>query len=260
MSEIAQLVPRMDAVIRWSLENHSPLGYFAAVYKRVTLRIDHEVAAGRFDDNQRMVTLDMVFAERYLGAFEAFQRGEKCSLSWLATFDSKEHDQLCALQHILVGMNAHIIFDLGIAAAEVAPGEAIFEIKNDFFSVNEILISMIDEIQDELSRIWWPLKVMDIIMGRMDERFAAAVIRMARSKAWDHALIVALADPKYRARIIQELDKDSVEFAARVTRPPGFVKFACWLMRKMEGRNVSKKIQHLDIHNGKELLPSQTSV
>ena len=50
------------------------------------------------------------------------------------------------MQHLLMGMNAHINLDLGIAASEVAGGNSIHDLKSDFMKVNDILAGLLSEI------------------------------------------------------------------------------------------------------------------
>jgi hypothetical protein len=235
----------MENIIDWCISNKSAMGYFCTVYHRVTLRIKDEIKKGSFEDNDRMAKLDIIFARRYVDALEQFRNKKEASECWKLSFEESNSTNLTALQHIFLGMNAHIIFYLGVAASEVAQGEEIFDLKNDFFLVNEILLSMIDEVQDHLAKIWWPLKVIDILLGRLDENFAGALIRLARLKAWDHACLLALCDPKYLDRAKIELDKDTVDFSTNVTKPTGIIKFVFWLIRSLERKDVSKNIEKI---------------
>src|SRR5690606_41399624 len=57
------------------------------------------------------------------------------------------------LQHLLLGMNAHINLDLGIAAAETAPGTALPALKRDFDEITTLLGEMLDDVQDRIGRI-----------------------------------------------------------------------------------------------------------
>ena len=43
------------------------------------------------------------------------------------------------LQHLLLGINAHINLDLGIAAVETSPGNQLAPLKNDFDMINKLL-------------------------------------------------------------------------------------------------------------------------
>ena len=62
------------------------------------------------------------------------------------------------LQHLLIGMNAHINLDLGIAAAKVMEGKDIQNLKDDFDKINDILSSLVSNVEQDLSEIWPTLK------------------------------------------------------------------------------------------------------
>ena len=53
---IRQVVDALDTVIDWSIEASSRLGYFAALYKRVTIAVGVAVDEGKFEDGARLVT------------------------------------------------------------------------------------------------------------------------------------------------------------------------------------------------------------
>src|SRR5580692_9962210 len=115
---INEVLARLDAIIEQSIAANDRRGFFAAVYKRVTLAVRAGIADGEFDDGPRMERLDVTFANRYLDAYDAYARGDKASMVWVKTFDAARSDDVLVLQHLLLGMNAHIALDLGIAVLD----------------------------------------------------------------------------------------------------------------------------------------------
>ncbi|NIR65754.1 MAG: hypothetical protein GWN00_24945 [Aliifodinibius sp.] len=91
------------------------MGYFAALYRKVTIRVKEE-----FEDPERMERLDVLFANRYLEAFEQYHTRKETTVSWKLAFDTCKRWRPIVLQHLLLGMNTHIRLDLGVAAAETA--------------------------------------------------------------------------------------------------------------------------------------------
>ena len=79
------------------------------------------------------------FANRYLAAYDAYQNHKPVTESWQYTFQVNEQWWPIVLQHLLLGMNAHINLDLGIAAARISPGEKLQSLQNDFLKINKIL-------------------------------------------------------------------------------------------------------------------------
>lgn len=52
------------------------------------------------------------------------------------------------LQHLLLGINAHINLDLGIAAAQTSPGDDLPDLRNDFVEINRVLVRQVDGIRE----------------------------------------------------------------------------------------------------------------
>ncbi|MEM7538341.1 MAG: DUF5995 family protein, partial [Chloroflexota bacterium] len=136
---IDEVIHELDKILEWSREHNSRVGYFTALYRKVTIQVKEDILAGRFEDNERMERLDVIFANRYLAAFDAYQAGNPVTEVWQVAFDAAPRWRPIVLQHLLIGMNAHINLDLGIAAATVAPGEQLATLENDFNQINTVL-------------------------------------------------------------------------------------------------------------------------
>lgn len=64
-----------------------------------------------------MERLDTLFAERYFDAVTPRDAESRPTASWHLTFQAGSQWRPLVLQHLLVGINAHINLDLGVAAA-----------------------------------------------------------------------------------------------------------------------------------------------
>ena len=73
---IDDVIQQLDDIIDWSQSHKSRLGYFAALYRKVTLKVKEGIADGYFGDGQRMERLDVTFAGRYLDAFEQYRSNQ----------------------------------------------------------------------------------------------------------------------------------------------------------------------------------------
>ena len=122
---IDDVLHRLGLIIDDARRDGSRLGYFAALYRNVTAEVQRGIAAGRFGDGPRMARLDVVFANRYLDAYDAYAAGRPASRCWVAAFDAASRWPPLILQRLLLGMNVHIHLDLGIAAAEIARLDAM---------------------------------------------------------------------------------------------------------------------------------------
>jgi hypothetical protein len=192
---IADVLARLDVILEQSLAAGDRRGFFAAVYKRVTLAVRDGIAAGDFEDGPRMERLDVVFANRYLDAYDAYARGERPTRAWQRTFDAARDDDVLVLQHLLLAMNTHITLDLGIAVLDVAPGAAMPSLERDFDRINGILATLVGTVEDELTSIvgrWEApvgalLALLEADAHGADRSVAMLIMRQARASAWRFA-------------------------------------------------------------------------
>jgi len=241
------VIVALDEIVEHSIENGSSLGYFAALYRRVTREVAMGIDAGFFQDGERMEELDVVFANRYLEAYDAYRRGAVVTDSWRAAFDMEDHAGLSALQHLLLGMNAHINLDLGIAACEVAHGTPM-PLKADFMKINEILSSQINDTQNRIARFVGPLRLVDRLLGSIDEQFSLFSISYARDKAWTQTLELSASAESDRPAQIRQRDEAVAEFAQKLIKPGGFlVKLCVFLLRLFERGTTAEKVRLLAV-------------
>src|SRR5262249_11378806 len=156
---IDEVLRNIDLVIDWSISAHSTIGYFAALYKRATIAIREAVDEGKFDDCERMQRFDVLFARRYFNALNAYfhpHEYDGLMLAWEVALVGREVRRPIMVQQLMMALNAHICFDLGMAAAAVAP-DSLPNLQGDFNRVNAILAGqvpgMLDVIQ-ELSPVF----------------------------------------------------------------------------------------------------------
>lgn len=248
MTKISEVIARLEQIIEWARANESPLGYFAAVYLKMTFAVRDAIERGDFENGSRMEQMDVVFARRYLDAFDAWQAGKMPTQAWRTAFEAAQDTSLTVMQHILLGINAHINLDLGIAAAAVRQRDAIYGMRHDFEHVNDIIASLVDDTQDRLAAIWLPFRWLDQLLRTEDEGWINFSICAARSAAWQAALQLAFApDKSAEQRIIQDLDRFVSSFAERVRRPPFFLlRWVMRLMRRWESGSVREKIGVLE--------------
>ncbi len=249
MSEAArsidEVLEELDRIIDVSRRSNSRLGYFPAMYRHVTGEVERRAgASGFFDDDERMRQMVVIFANRYLAAYNEFQAGRSVPDSWQLAFEAAERYWPIVLQHLLLGMNAHINLDLALAAVETA-GDALADLEHDFIRINDVLGENIDHIQVRLARIWPMLKLLDRVAGGNDEAVMNFSLRKARSCAWQEALDLARLKDEQRAAHIVSLDR-RVALLGRAILHPGIATSAVnKAIRLGEKQNVADVIDLL---------------
>ena len=243
---IEDVLDRLDAIILRSRREHSRVGYFAALYRNVTVCVQRGVAAGRFTDAARMARLDVVFANRYLDAEESYRSARPLSRCWRVAFDAARTWPPVVLQHLLLGMHAHITLDLGVAAAEVAPGRALPGLRQDFLEINRLLAEMIDEVQQRMTVVSPWMGILDRFGQRRDEELCGFGLTRARDFAWGVAVRLAPMDATSRAREIESVDALATTLAIPIHSPGRRARAALLGVRMGEETDVARVIDALD--------------
>lgn len=180
---IDEVITALEAVIQECIDTNNRAGYFAALYHRVTCRIKQGIAANEFEDNARMEVLDVLFANRYLDAWYAWKAGNNPTASWAVAFEAAQTKGVI-MQHLLLGINAHINLDLGISTVATMHGGALDGMHNDFNKINTVLASLIDVVKAEVFKVSPLMFLIDSYAKNYDEMLVQFSIDTARDGAW----------------------------------------------------------------------------
>ena len=215
---IDEVIELLGQIIQDSKLENSTYGYFAALYQKVTICIKENLNTNYFDDDARMEKLDVEFANRYLSAYFEHCKGRRVSDSWQAGFDIAKNPSIIVLQHLLLGMNAHINLDLGITAADIAKDGEMAELEADFNRINEILATLVEEVQNNLGEIWpFLLKILKWSKNA-DDYMVNFSMYLARDGAWRFAnRLHQEQNPQGREALIAQRDKQISELTCLIT-------------------------------------------
>ena len=260
LTGVDDVLDALGEVVRRVRDGGSPLGYFAAMYRTVTAKVKEGIRAGFFDDGERMERLDVVFARRYLSALRTFEAGGRPTRSWELAFHAARSRRPIVLQQLLLGINAHINLDLGIATAESAPGPALPALRRDFDRINEILATVLEEMQRSMASISPCLGMLDRVGGRHDDEVIRFSMDKARAGAWRFATELAPLDPEAWSGPIGARD-GRVAHVARVVLNPGFPLTAgLVVIWGCESKDVRRNIDVLGGAEGPQLATVEARV
>lgn len=166
---------------------------FNGMYLRVTEAVRDELP--NFENREFVERLDVLFAEFYFQAFDAFGATPRAWISkaWEPLFLRREDRGILALQFAIAGMNAHINNDLAHALVltwdelGLGPARGTPEFR-DYLKVNDILEAVETEIKVPLSDTI--IAGVDEALGTTDDVLALWSIRRAREQAWLRARIM----------------------------------------------------------------------
>ena len=246
MQTIDAIIARLADIIQHCARTGDRAGYFATLYHRVTVRVKECIAQKRFEDGLRMEKLDVIFAGRYLQAYDAWRAGRPLTASWRVAFDAVSNSSPLVLQHLLLGINAHINLDLGIAAAETMRGFPIEGIRKDFYSINTVLAELVEVSQKCLMEVNPLLKLLQMHRYNADELLVNFSIGTARDGAWLFAQEVAGKSGAAYDACLATRDARIAELARCLVQPKsGAVRSTIRAIRMFERQRVGEVIRLL---------------
>lgn len=221
----------------------SPLALFPAVYRATTARVRAGMRNGSFADGARMGRFVTMFANRYLAAFDARAATGTSPRSWQVAFEAAARPHTMILQHVLVGMNAHINYDLPLTVIAVANGGNIADIEQDFNAINDILAALLDPVQQVIDGFSPLLNILDHVGGRCDEQLVTFSIKTARAEAWHESTRLADECAEQRERSSVSLDRRVALLASSIIVPDGALGLATSLIARTESPDLAAVTQ-----------------
>ena len=234
-TNIDDVLVKLKDIIDSHRDRGSPLAFFPAVYRATTARVRAGIQNGTFADGARMERLATTFANRYLATQDAPLAGGK---AWQVSFTAANRQHTMILQHVLLGMNAHINFDLPLAVIATANGGNIADLEQDFQAINRILAALLDPVQATIDRFSPLLNILDRVGGRTDEELVTFSVNNARDEAWHEATRLAQESPEQRARSILSLDRRVALLAQHIIVPDGALGIASSLIARTESADI----------------------
>jgi hypothetical protein len=221
-------------------------GLFAAVYRQVTAAVAQQLADGLFDDADRLNRFDALFAGRYLTALQTWRDGNDPGRSWRLAFRAAEDGDAVLVQHVVLGINAHINLDLAVAAAQTSPGEGIGSLEDDFERINDVLVDVLCRLQGAVNELSPLFGGLDAVLGRIDEEVVGFKVQRARAEAWEAAVLLAGQTGDARERAMRMLDRYAYGLGRIVLAPPFPIPAALQVVRFAERVDIPEAIRRLD--------------
>ncbi len=242
---IDEVLAELDRIMAQSRQQNDYVGLFAYVYRRTTAAIRQGIVEEVFDDGRRMEHFDVVFANLYIQAYHDFLAVRPTSRAWGICFEARFR-KMTVLQHVLMGMNAHINLDLGIAAARTSEGQQLLLMKDDFLKINDILNTIIDDIQASLSKISPFMFLIDWLGGRQDKKLIDFGIRRYRDQTWQMACELALAREENKLSLIRQVDQKTTRLGLAIQEPPRWwLRALCQLVSFWEEKSTARILDKL---------------
>jgi hypothetical protein len=173
-----------------------------------------------FDDCEWVDRLLSHFAEYYFVALTAYERDPASAPPvWQLAHEVAREEDALALQQLMLGVNAHINYDLVLTLADMlgAEWERLSEEQRrtrytDYCHVNHVIGETINAVQDQVLEPAMPaMELIDRLFGSLDERLISRVITDWRDSVWEHAArIIQTADAAERARLVHQVAQEAL--------------------------------------------------
>ena len=223
---IEELIARMEAMLEPLRAAGDQRQYFHATYQRTTIAVADELRRGGFSDTEWVERWDVAFAELYLDALEIALAGERPARPWDIAFGARA--ELPPLRHVLLGMNAHINYDLPQALLAVITDEQFDDAallarrEADHRAIDNVLASRVAAEDDELTRMSGPVPLLDRLLRPFNRLGTQRFLREAREKVWANAIALNRArrqGAERQAAVLVELERLSAAKVATLEAP-----------------------------------------
>ena len=250
VTTIKDVIDALQSIIDWSIRVESRLGYFAALYKRITIAVRTAVQENAFEDGPRMERLDVAFARRYFDALNGYFHPEKYpkpTRSWRLAFDAASRPEPIIVQHMLAGVNVHIALDLGIAAQSIGPRAQLPRLREDFNRINAVLASQVNGIVADINELSPALADLYAVLADNEIFVLNEAVAGFRDGAWRFAVVLALEPSFARPPSILVRDRQVAAQAAVVYDPPGLVGLIQYVVDAIAARESRDLVHNLRV-------------
>lgn len=191
---------------------------FLGTYQRTTFAVGKAVDDDYFEDPGWVERWDVVFAELYLDALDTHLSGGAPSRPWRLAFEAPPG--LPGLRHVLLGINAHVNYDLPqallavISDAEFTDSSLMARRRRDHERIDSILAGRVAAEDAELSVRGRSLT--DRVLQPLNRFSSKRFLREARRKVWHNTVELQAARLVCPSAYEERLAELEVLSAARI--------------------------------------------
>jgi len=226
--DVNDLISRMETLLLPIEERGDPARYFLATYLRTTRAVQVELEAGGFLDRAWVERWDVAFADLYLDALETAEAGGQPSEPWAVAFGAASQDGFPPLRHVLLGMNAHINYDLAqslltvITDEELDDPELVARRAADHRHIDDVLAARVGAEDAELEALSQGRSRSDRLLAPFNRLATKRFLKESREKVWANTRQLSLArraGPQAYATRLTELERLAAARVADLVAP-----------------------------------------
>jgi hypothetical protein len=220
------VIQRMQAQVSAWEETADRRTIFLSCYMLMTGNMLKALDGGEFIDARWVDELLHHFADYYFEALDLYEQDRQTAPPvWQLAFNATHAPQTLVLQNLILGVNAHINYDLVLTLVDMLEPEwmDLSEKRRkdryaDHCQVNDIIGRTIDAVQDQIVEQAEPtMNIIDVALGPVDEWLTSRLISHWREQVWQNALrLVKTPDPGLRERVRLQIEATALERAEAV--------------------------------------------
>jgi hypothetical protein len=225
---IDALIGRMEGLLAPLEARGDPGRFFLATYLRTTQAVREELDRDGFRDTDWVERWDVAFAGLYLDALEAAEAGRRPPEPWAVAFGAGERDRFPPLRHVLLGMNAHINYDLAqsllavISEEEFDDPQLLASRAADHEHIDSVLVARVGAEDSELEALSGGRSLLDRLLQPLNRLSTKRFLRESRAKVWANTRLLDAARRQgadaYAARLA-ELERLAAARVADLVAP-----------------------------------------
>ncbi|MEM0518008.1 MULTISPECIES: DUF5995 family protein [Aequorivita] len=198
---------------------------FLSCYNLMSANMVSAINNNEFHDTVWVNALLRRFADYYFNSLKCYDCGDVTSKVWEHAHKITCNKDVSQLQCLILGVNAHINYDLVLALSDLLKPEweSLSETQQrqryeDHKHVNYVIASTIDRVQDEILEPLNPmLEWVDSLLGRMDEYLISRLITSWREDVWENTqMLLKIEDPDAREAFRIQLENSVLKRAAAI--------------------------------------------
>ena len=200
---------------------------FLSCYHLMTENMLSAISTAEFHDPVWVSNLLNHFAGYYFNALEAYESASPSTPSvWRQTFDASRQPDIQILQNLMLGMNAHINYDLTFTLVDMLEKEWHGLTKTqrdqrfaDHCHVNAVIHRTIDAVQDTIIEPQEPVfEIIDQLLGPVDEWVVSTLVSHWRDEVWENAVELLEIEPAKRSESAHKIEVTALKRSRIILR------------------------------------------
>jgi hypothetical protein len=215
------VIDQMQSLIQQWEETADDKALFLRCYLMMTNNVLAAINQQEFNDPPWVDKVLEHFADYYFVALQAYERDPASAPKvWQLAHNAARDHKITPLQKMLVGINAHVSYDLVLNMVDLLRPEWANHSEQqrasryaDHCRINEVIGRTVDAVQDQvLDPVMPVIGIIDKLLGPVDEMLLSHLIAHWRDTVWHNvSRLLDSSDTQEQAQLIQQIEHAALE-------------------------------------------------